>query len=235
MKIDKKLNLVTNVTREDGSIVYLHVTPFPYEVVEEHCILLGNLFTKFISQVGGLGAARIAAMMLRQSLKAEIDNGRTGPNIVDEIQRLTVVIHNVGGQWKTTPLEVAFKQGVIDPDEYREVEGEVVFFYGFLCYSEGKPDRADSGNGDQNVRWATNLIERYGVPRFVADVEAGYRYPDPECPAGNVIYTLLDWASNEGFWQVIREITGEEYASPAQYRQRYLLAALKERGFFNGS
>ncbi|EIT0968346.1 hypothetical protein L1G44_001508 [Escherichia coli] len=128
MKIDKKLNLVTNVTREDGSIVYLHVTPFPYEVVEEHCILLGNLFTKFISQVGGLGAARIAAMMLRQSLKAEIDNGRTGPNIVDEIQRLTVVIHNVGGQWKTTPLEVAFKQGVIDPDEYREVEGEVVFF-----------------------------------------------------------------------------------------------------------
>lgn len=128
MKIDKKLNLVTSVTREDGSIVYLHVTPFPYEVVEEHCILLGNLFTKFISQVGGLGAARIAAMMLRQSLKAEIDNGRTGPNIVDEIQRLTVVIHNVGGQWKSTPLEVAFKQGVIDPDEYREVEGEVVFF-----------------------------------------------------------------------------------------------------------
>lgn len=128
MKIDKKLNLVTSVTREDGSIVYLHVTPFPYEVVEEHCILLGNLFTKFISQVGGLGAARIAAMMLRQSLKAEIDNGRTGPNIVDEIQRLTVVIHNLGGQWNTTPLEVAFKQGIIDPDEYREVEGEVVFF-----------------------------------------------------------------------------------------------------------
>ena len=128
MKIDKKLNLVTSVTRDDGSIVYLHVTPFPYEVVEEHCILLGNLFTKFISQVGGLGAARIAAMMLRQSLKAEIDNGRTGPNIVDEIQRLTVVIHNVGGQWKTTPLEVAFNQGIIDPDEYREVEGEVVFF-----------------------------------------------------------------------------------------------------------
>ena len=33
----------------------------------------------------------------------------------------------------------------------------------------------------------------------------------------------------------IREITGEEYASPAQYRQRYILSALKERGFFNGS
>lgn len=129
MKIDKKLNLVTNITRDDGSIVYLHVTPFPYEVVEENCILLGNLFTKFISQVGGLGAARVAAMMLRQSLKAEVDSGRqAGPTLVDDIHRLTVVIHNDGGQWKTVPLEVAFKQGIIDPDEYREVEGEVVFF-----------------------------------------------------------------------------------------------------------
>ncbi|HBC5231907.1 TPA: hypothetical protein KEU23_001411 [Klebsiella oxytoca] len=129
MKIDKKLNLVTNITREDGSIVYLHVTPFPYEVVEEHCVLLGNLFTNFVTQVGPLGSARVAAMMLRSRLKkAQAEDLPDGPNIVDEIQRLTVVIHNVGGQWKTTPLEVAFNQGIIEPDEYREVEGEVVFF-----------------------------------------------------------------------------------------------------------
>ncbi|EPV7326997.1 hypothetical protein ACV9ZL_005732 [Klebsiella oxytoca] len=129
MKIDKKLNLVTNITREDGSIVYLHVTPFPYEVVEEHCVLLGNLFTNFVTQVGPLGSARVAAMMLRSRLKkAQAEGLPDGPNIVDEIQRLTVVIHNVGGQWKTTPLEVAFNQGIIEPDEYREVEGEVVFF-----------------------------------------------------------------------------------------------------------
>lgn len=129
MKIDKKLNLVTNITRDDGSIVYLHVTPFPYEVVEEHCVLLGNLFTNFVTQVGPLGSARVAAMMLRSRLKkAQAEGLPDGPTIVDEIQRLTVVIHNVGGQWNTTPLEVAFKQGIIDPDEYREVEGEVVFF-----------------------------------------------------------------------------------------------------------
>ncbi|HHK5931743.1 TPA: hypothetical protein ACQVT4_005129, partial [Serratia marcescens] len=30
--------------------------------------------------------------------------------------------------WRPVPLEVAFKQEIIDPDEYREVEGEVVFF-----------------------------------------------------------------------------------------------------------
>lgn len=117
VKIDKKLNLVTNITREDGSIVYLHVTPFPYEVVEEHCLLLGNLFTNFISQVGGLGAARVAAMMLRKKLKREqelnADNGQHGPNIVDEIQRLTSVVWNDGGTWKTTSFDAAMKQGII--------------------------------------------------------------------------------------------------------------------------
>lgn len=132
VKIDKKLNLVTNITREDGSIVYLHVTPFPYEVVEEHCLLLGNLFTNFISQVGGLGAARVAAMMLRKKLQREqelnADNGQHGPNIVDEIQRLTSVVWNDGGTWKTTSFDAAMKQGIISSEEYREVEGEVVFF-----------------------------------------------------------------------------------------------------------
>ncbi|HCR1929919.1 TPA: hypothetical protein QCI12_001370 [Enterobacter roggenkampii] len=141
MKIDKKLNLVTNITREDGSIVYLHVTPFPYEVVEEHCLLLGNLFTNFISQVGGLGAARVAAMMLRKKLQREqelrdeanqqvqqVQQVQQAPTIVDEIQRLTSVVWNDGGTWKTASFDAAMKQGIISPDEYREVEGEVVFF-----------------------------------------------------------------------------------------------------------
>lgn len=132
MKIDKKLNLVTNITREDGSIVYLHVTPFPYEVVEEHCLLLGNLFTNFISQVGGLGAARVAAMMLRKKLQREQEmrdeSNQQAPTIVDEIQRLTSVVWNDSGTWKTTSFDAAMKKGIISPDEYREVEGEVVFF-----------------------------------------------------------------------------------------------------------
>ncbi|MEH3354854.1 hypothetical protein POV16_13555 [Enterobacter kobei] len=135
MKIDKKLNLVTNITRDDGSIVYLHVTPFPYEVVEEHCLLLGNLFTNFISQVGGLGAARVAAMMLRKKLQREQElrdeanqHAQQAPTIVDEIQRLTSVVWNDGGTWKTTSFDAAMKQGIISADEYREIEGEVVFF-----------------------------------------------------------------------------------------------------------
>ncbi|HEE9885954.1 TPA: hypothetical protein R8G26_004523 [Citrobacter braakii] len=129
MKIDKKLNLVCTVSRDDGSLVYVHTSPLPYEVVEEHCLMLGSLFTSFIAQVGGLGAARVAAMMLRKKIKQEqAVTGQAGPNIVDEIQRQTTVIFNDNGQWKPSPLETAMKLGIITADEFREVEGEIVFF-----------------------------------------------------------------------------------------------------------
>ena len=101
MKIDKKLNLVCSISRDDGSLIYVHTSPFPYEVVEEHCLMLGSLFTSFIAQIGGLGAARVAAMMLRKKLKREQElkeedevkkgvQGQQAPNIVDEIQRQTM-------------------------------------------------------------------------------------------------------------------------------------------------
>lgn len=141
MKIDKKLNLVCSISRDDGSLIYVHTSPFPYEVVEEHCLMLGSLFTSFIAQIGGIGAARVAAMMLRKKLKREQelkeDEGVKGaqtqqvqqkPNIVDEIQRQTTVIFNDNGQWKSVPLDSALKQGIISADEFREVEGEIVFF-----------------------------------------------------------------------------------------------------------
>jgi hypothetical protein len=226
VKIDKKLNLVSTINRDGALPVYLHVLPFPYEVVEEHCFLLGNLFNNFITQIGGIGAARVAAMMLRKKLKEQ--GASEGPGLLDEMQRLASVVYNDGSAWKVIPLDTALKQQIVLLDEYREVEGEIVF-YGFLCHSETGTDSTDGGGGDRHVRWATHCIERYGIPRFLADVESGYRYPDPECPAGNIIHTLLDWASNEGFWRVIREISDAEFSSPAQYRQRFIISALKDR------
>ncbi|QIX98478.1 hypothetical protein [Cedecea sp. FDAARGOS_727] len=131
VKIDKKLNFVSTITREDGSLVYLHVVPFPYEVVEQNCVMLGGLFNNFFSMVGSVGAPRVAAMMLRNILKAQQDAGQIAagmPTIVDDIQRLTTVIWNDSGNWKTISLDTAFKQEILSEDEYREVEGEVVFF-----------------------------------------------------------------------------------------------------------
>lgn len=131
MKIDRKLNFVSTIAREDGSLVYLHVVPFPYEVVEENCVLLGNLFNNFFTMVGNVGAPRVAAMMLRKTIRSRQDAGEIlagMPTIVDDIQRLTTVVWRDKGVWRTAALDVAFKQDLISEDEYRELEGEIVFF-----------------------------------------------------------------------------------------------------------
>lgn len=131
MKIDKNLNFVSTITRDDGSLVYLHVVPFPYEIVEQNCILLGNLFNNFFSMVGYLGAPRVAAMMLRNAIKSKQEAGSLTPGmptLVDEIQRLTTVIWNDKGVWKPVSLEAAIQQDIISAEEYRDVEGEIVFF-----------------------------------------------------------------------------------------------------------
>ncbi len=131
MKIDKNLNFVSTITRDDGSLVYLHVVPFPYEVVEQNCIMLGNLFNNFFSMVGYFGAPRVAAMMLRNAIRSRQESGSLEagmPTLVDEIQRLTTVIWNDKGTWKPVSLDVAFRQEIITAEEYRDVEGELVFF-----------------------------------------------------------------------------------------------------------
>lgn len=94
-------------------------------------MLLGNLFNNFFTLVGTVGAPRVAAMMLRNIIKSRQDNGDIAPGaptIIDDIQRLTTVIWSDNGVWKTSPLDAAFKNDLITPDEYREIEGEIVFF-----------------------------------------------------------------------------------------------------------
>ncbi|WP_220182508.1 hypothetical protein, partial [Kluyvera ascorbata] len=91
------------------------------------------------------------------------------------------------------------------------------------------------GTGARCVQWSTYLIDQYGVSRFFTDIENGYRYPDPRSPAGTVTHTLLTWASNEGFRELCRELDMGDYESPLQFRQRFILEAIKQKGYFNGS
>lgn len=97
VKIDRKLNFVSTITRDDGSLVYLHIVPFPYEVVEENCVLLGNLFNNFFSLVGSVGAPRVAAMMLRKIIKARQEAGDLQPG-TPNTGKFTVLICRVSAQ-----------------------------------------------------------------------------------------------------------------------------------------
>jgi len=128
MKIDQALNLVTTIDQEDSIYpIYVYVTPFPYEVVEQYHEMLGATLTKMYQMIGDLGAVRTAGMMLRKAEKMFFPEYE-GPGFFDEIMRLTQVAVMQDGVWKKTPLESALKNGLISTEEWRDVEGEVSFF-----------------------------------------------------------------------------------------------------------
>lgn len=126
VKINEKLNLVSTLVTPDG-VAYVHASPLPYEVVEENCVLLGSLFSNFLGLVGTIGAPRVAAMMLRQRLARENPEA-TGPTLLDAMMRTATYIWLTDEGWKTLPLSVALKQGVLPVELWRDVEGELVFF-----------------------------------------------------------------------------------------------------------
>lgn len=131
MHINNRLNLVSTLNRADGSIAYIHAVPLPFEVVEENCVLLGNLFSNFMGLVGTIGAPRVAGMMLRKRISSDRAAGiipADGPTVVDAIQRTSTFIYSDKGEWKTIPLTVALTQELLSPEEFRDVEGELVFF-----------------------------------------------------------------------------------------------------------
>lgn len=127
MKIDQSLNLVSTVER-DLFPLYVYVTPFPHEVIEQYYGILGQTFSRFYQDIGQLGSTRVAGMMLREAARAAMPEGFTGTTVIDEIDRFTSVLAFVNGKWQRYPLAQALEKKIIDVEEWRDVEGEVCFF-----------------------------------------------------------------------------------------------------------
>ena len=132
MQIDKKLNIVIPVERNDGTTIYVHTTPLDYEVFEQYFIVLGKAFSSIFAEgLSVIGGPRVAALMLK---KVAIDmgvwdgDGGVQQGLMAEIQRLSNVVAPGPGGWQTLPLYNAQKEGLLTAEEMREVEGQAVFF-----------------------------------------------------------------------------------------------------------
>ena len=65
VSIDKRLNLVVPIDRDDGTILYVHSTPLPRPVFERYVRVIAKTFAEIVT--GGYSAAagpRIAALLL---------------------------------------------------------------------------------------------------------------------------------------------------------------------------
>lgn len=159
MKVSEKLNLVSQITDANGKIAHVHVKPLPYAVVEDNCVLLGNLFSQFFTLVGNIGAPRVAAMMLRKRIKTDrlaSSLPEDAPTLIDDITRLATVIYQTESGYGALPLSTALERGVISEDAYRDVEGELVFFT--VCSAIQRPDLIPGTVGRALTMYSAQLL-----------------------------------------------------------------------------
>jgi|SRR5262252_8449473 len=133
MRLDRRLNLILSVTRDDDSMIWVHHTPVRREVFEEHFLVL----TKTISSMYEQGlpppmASRIALLMLRKvaddmGLRPTVDGA-----LLPEMWRMTnVMVSGLGmngSGWSTLPFEKVVADKLIDEEDAQEVRNYVVFF-----------------------------------------------------------------------------------------------------------
>lgn len=131
MKIDRKLNLVIPVERDDG-IYYVHSSPLGNEAFDLYYLVLAKTFAALYSEgLNWVAGPKVAAKMLRDVAKAA---GRwEGPTGVEhgllaEIRRLSNVVLPGATGWTSMPLQSALDRAFFDADEVSEVESVIVYF-----------------------------------------------------------------------------------------------------------
>lgn len=132
MHIDRKLNLVVPIEREDGTSVYVHSTPISKEVFEKYFLVISKAFTAIYDEgLHVLGGPRVAHMMLRKvATDAGVWSGENGVELglMNEIRRLSNVIVLTENGWKPMPLDSALARETLTDEEVSEAEGAIVFF-----------------------------------------------------------------------------------------------------------
>lgn len=131
MRIDRKLNIVFEVERDEGN-VWVHSAPITQETFEQFVLPIAKTFTQiYAEQLNIVAGPRVAAMLLKRNAQSlgmwegpmGVQNG-----LFNEIRRLTNVIVPVDRGWSTMPLHDAMQKDLFTEKEASEVEGEICFF-----------------------------------------------------------------------------------------------------------
>ena len=134
MQIDRNLNLLIPVERDDGKgMAYVHVTPLSVEVFESYFMTLSKAFATLWNEgVQTLVGPRVAALVLRKIAEDEGTwSGDRGveSGVVNEMRRLmNVAVVDGERGWVSLPYSTAVKRGLLSSEEASEVEGIATFF-----------------------------------------------------------------------------------------------------------
>ena len=139
--INRQLNLVIPLEREDGTTIYVHSTPIRFETFEFYHLVLAKTWSSFVhNSLDPRAAPSVAALMLKETAKTTardqslnwwdgLDGVGGDGGLLAEISRLTnVIIPSKDRGWTTMPLTDAIRQSTIDAEEKSEVMNLITFF-----------------------------------------------------------------------------------------------------------
>ena len=141
MRLDRKLNLVIPIDRDDGTTLYTFSSPLRREVWEQYHMVISKTFTRIYAEnLSFMGGPRNAALMLKDMAKNTARPDRSGDwwegqdgverGLRPEMRRLTTVMvpRAEGGGWEQVQYDDAIARDMLTEDEASEVEGAVAFF-----------------------------------------------------------------------------------------------------------
>lgn len=128
IRINRRLNAVFKVEREDGATIYVHHIPVPEEVFETNWRLLTKAVTLMYTDVFTPAvAARIGYRMIRELAQSmKLDEGTVDTGFFGHVWRLTTLI--LPEQAAPVPLDVAVSGNMLDSELLSEVRNAICFF-----------------------------------------------------------------------------------------------------------
>jgi hypothetical protein len=150
--INRQLNLVIPIIREDETTVYIHSTPIRAETFEFYHMVLAKTWSGFIQNgLDPRSAPSVAALVLKETSKAtpriggvswwDGNDGVGGDaGLLAEVIRLSnAIVPSKDNGWSSIPLQMAIDQNLITSEEKSEVMNLVSFF----TVASSMPPRVD--------------------------------------------------------------------------------------------
>lgn len=142
LSVDRHLNLVIPIERDDETALYVHSTPIRPETFAKYHLVIAKTFSAFAQhgldpRSGPSVAAHVmkdVALNTGRSLGSNWWDGVDGiggeSGLLAEMVRLSNVVtpRAKGEGWGTIPLQAAFEQSLVSAEEKQEVLNLLTFF-----------------------------------------------------------------------------------------------------------
>lgn len=129
MNIDRKLNLVIPVDRDDGVQIFVHATPISREAFDSNFLIIAKSFTALYSEgLGPISGPRVAAKLLKKVAGDMGQSEAVERGLFAEMRRLSNVLAPSENGWTSTPFQVAINSQIISAEDADAVENIVTFF-----------------------------------------------------------------------------------------------------------